>query len=161
MSGLRRTVTFEVLGVAQQKGSMRAFMPKGACYPVVTHDNRKPEWKTWVHLIAEGAQQASNGVLLDGPVTLDVAFFLPRPKSLPKRVVWQTKHPDLDKLVRTVNDALIGVLFHDDAQVVEIRASKAYATGNAAPRALITVRDVDPELLTTITAPLFAEEITT
>jgi len=35
--------------------------------------------------------------------------------------------PDIDKLLRAVSDALTGVGYMDDAQIVEVYASKIYA----------------------------------
>jgi crossover junction endodeoxyribonuclease RusA len=51
---------------------------------------------------------------------------MPRPKSLPKRVTHMTKKPDIDKLIRAVLDALKGVAWCDDSQVVSVYASKRY-----------------------------------
>jgi len=138
MSGLE----FTVYGVAQPKGSTRAFMPKGARFPIVTSDN--PKNKGWQQLVAEAASQALNGedTLLEGPVRLEVRFALPRPKSLPKRVTAHLKKPDLDKLIRAVKDALSKVVWQDDSQVVELEASKVYAAAGESPRALITVRPI-------------------
>lgn len=45
-------------------------------------------------------------------------------KSAPRTHV---SKPDLDKLVRTVLDALTGVVIHDDSQVCGIVAQKDYA----------------------------------
>jgi len=79
---------------------------------------------------------------LDEPVVVGCQFQLPRPTSLPKRVVLPAKRPDLDKLVRAVLDALSGLVFTDDARVVSIVASKLYATGQDALGARISVRPV-------------------
>jgi Holliday junction resolvase RusA-like endonuclease len=59
------------------------------------------------------------------PVRLWLTFQFVRPKSAKNRPLMVVK-PDLDKLVRGVCDALTGVIYHDDAQVVEIIASKRY-----------------------------------
>jgi crossover junction endodeoxyribonuclease RusA len=152
-----RSVTFTVIGIAQPQGSTKAFVPKGWTRPIVTSDN--PLNKGWRQCVAEQAQQvAAEGQFL-GPVAMFVRFSLPRPASLPRRVVAHVKAPDLDKLVRSVGDALTGVLYRDDAQVVELRARKVYAGVGTAPQAEITVRDVtvlEPRQLTS--AWLFEED---
>lgn len=135
----RRRVTFQVIGIAQPKGSTRAFLPKGWTRPIVTTDN--PKSKGWQQLVAEQAQTIARDGLLVGPVVLTVTFHLPRPQSLPKRVVHHTKKPDLDKLVRSTKDALKGVLYGDDAQVVDLHARKTYAAIAAAPCARITLEE--------------------
>ena len=39
-----------------------------------------------------------------------------------------TKRPDLDNVIKSVLDGLLGVAYDDDKQVVEIEASKKYGT---------------------------------
>jgi len=60
----------------------------------------------------------------DGPVSVDLMFMLRRPRT----VVRQSPivRPDLDKLVRAVLDALTGVAYQDDSQVVRLNAEKQY-----------------------------------
>jgi crossover junction endodeoxyribonuclease RusA len=137
----RRSVTFEVVGIAVPKGSTRAFVPKGWTRPIVTAANAKS--KGWQQLVAEQAQTVGAEGLFVGPVALTVSFYLPRPQSLPKHVRHHVKKPDLDKLVRCTKDALKGVLYHDDSQVVDLNAQKLYAPLAARPRAIITVAAAD------------------
>lgn len=49
------------------------------------------------------------------------------------------RNGDIEKLVRSTNDALTGVLFDDDRQVVSLTASKRYCTENEQPGAIITL----------------------
>jgi crossover junction endodeoxyribonuclease RusA len=132
-------LTFTVYGVAKPKGNMRAFTPRGMHFPVITESNRNV--KSWQQLVAAGASQAMQDVPpLVGPVRLTVAFYLPRPKSLPKRrPVAHLKAPDLDKLTRCIGDALSHVVYHDDAQVVEAVVGKFYTEIDAAPRVEVRV----------------------
>jgi Holliday junction resolvase RusA-like endonuclease len=137
------TLEFRVIGVAQQMGSKRAFMPKGWTRPIITDTNRN--LKSWQTLVAEGASYAlqalpsSERQLLTDGVRLTVAFYLPRPKSLPRRVLAHTKAPDLDKLVRGTADALAAIVFQNDAQIVDLLAMKRYAAPGEPPHALIRV----------------------
>jgi len=76
---------------------------------------------------------------IDGPVYLVQVFALPRPKShygtgrnagqikrgAPSR---PTARPDLDKLARAMGDALTGVCYRDDAQIVNLCVAKYYVT---------------------------------
>lgn len=69
-----------------------------------------------------------------GPIKLYVTFFMPIPTSLSKKkqkelaavCAWHTKKPDLDNLVKLVNDALNGIAWEDDSCIVSTRASKCY-----------------------------------
>ena len=142
------SLTFTVYGVAQPKGSARAFVPKGWTRAVVTSAN--PKNKGWQQTVAEGASLALTSTpgfgTLAGPVRLMVAFYLPRPKSLPKRVTQHLKKPDLDKLTRSVKDALTKVVWSDDAQVVQLKATKAYAADGESPRAVIVVTPLEESI---------------
>jgi Holliday junction resolvase RusA-like endonuclease len=146
-------IAFTVLGVAQSKGSMRAFTPRGMKFPIVTDSNRNV--RSWQQLVSEGANQAlQHGahVMHDGAVRVTVTFHLPRPKKYQRRglAVAHTKAPDLDKLVRAVLDALAAIAYHDDAQVVELVAAKYYADVDTPARCDVHVEQAAAR------APLFA-----
>lgn len=158
---VRRSVSFKVVGKAEPKGSVRAFTPAGWTRPILTSTN--PRVKGWQQLVAEQAQQVAADGLFMGPVTLGVVFHLPRPQSLPKRILHHTKKPDLDKLVRALKDALKGVLYTDDSQVVRLAAAKRYAAIAAAPCAVVTVMEAaapDPTQMDFSVQDLFSEEET-
>jgi len=70
---------------------------------------------------------------MDRAIFLSVTFLMPRPKSLPKKVHQDVKRPDLDKLIRAVMDALTGIYYQDDSQVVLISATKNYVGKNDTP----------------------------
>ena len=155
-------LVFTVFGVAQSQGSARAFVPKGHTRPIVTSDN--PNLKQWRLLVADAASDAlaqlpvaDRKVCPDG-VRLTIAFYLPRPKSLPKRVTAHTKKPDLDKLVRACCDALTKILFTDDAQVCELVSAKHYAAEGQPPRVDIRVEQtaaIEPIPVPPAPMPLF------
>lgn len=131
----RPEIAFDVIGVAEPKGSMRAFIPKGWKRPIVTSTNKN--LKSWESTVRERLQdvirdtpQATRDAIFDAPIAVTLVFHLPRPKSSP-RARYSTKKPDLDKLVRGSLDAMNSVLFRDDAQVVAISTEKRYANGAA------------------------------
>jgi Holliday junction resolvase RusA-like endonuclease len=62
------------------------------------------------------------------PVWLTLNFYVSKPKSVKKGRFCPSVKPDLDKLIRSTMDALTGILFADDAQVVELNCSKSYGT---------------------------------
>jgi crossover junction endodeoxyribonuclease RusA len=171
----RRSVTFKVIGAAQPKGSTKSFgyIPKNPATgaPIFGRNGKpmirtattsaNPKVKGWQQLVAEQAQQVAADGLFVGPVAMGVVFHLPRPQSLPKRILHHTKKPDLDKLVRATKDALKGVLYTDDSQVVRLLARKQYAAIAAAPCAVITVTEAalpDPAQMEFTTDDLFSEE---
>ena len=72
------------------------------------------------------AYVAAGGVVLDGPVAVLIDCWRPLPKSRPKRVESEpnTLKPDADNVAKLVLDALNGVAYRDDAQVVVLRVTK-------------------------------------
>jgi len=77
---------------------------------------------------AETQRVMGSAAPLAGPVSVRIGFWLPRPRSLPKSVLWPAKRPDLDKLTRAVLDGLTdGGAWGDDGQVVSLLASKEFA----------------------------------
>ena len=134
-------IDFTVHGVPQPQGSAKAFIPKGWSSAVITSDNKtlKP-WRQDVAALAGEAMQLANsgGHPSDGPVIVTCVFWFAKPRSTPRRVTHKITKPDVDKLVRGILDALTGIVFRDDAQVVECHAYKAFAD---APGARIIVED--------------------
>ena len=49
------------------------------------------------------------------------------------------RHGDLSKLVRSTEDALTGVVYDDDRQIVTLAASKRYCVGDEPQGAVITI----------------------
>lgn len=135
-------IQFTVYGDPAPKGSARAFVPKGWTRPVITSATKG--LKDWERKIAAVASLQSNGILFTGPLELNISFHLSRPKSLPTKTVDHTKRPDLDKLIRGATDALTGVIWKDDAQLVVITAAKYYAaTTEEAPRAVFAISTLE------------------
>lgn len=142
-------VTFKVYGEAQQKGSARGFVVKskktGKLRSVITTDN--PGTKGWEHDIRAAAASHVPPVLWTGPVLLVVSFAMKRTKTMKAKWLPFLKAPDTDKLLRCVGDALTGVIYEDDAQVVLPVALKRYADPGEAPHALIRVRQIPSDEL--------------
>ena len=63
-------------------------------------------------------------VPLSSPLSVTMLFQFKKPKKEKKHF---TQRPDVDNLVKTVMDALNGVAWEDDAQIVQLVAQKVYA----------------------------------
>jgi len=141
-------VVIKVMGEPVPQGSTRAFVTKSG-RPIITHSNKN--LKEWRQRIATEAQKERPKQWdMEQAILLGVDFLMPRPKTLPKKVKEDVKRPDLDKLIRAVLDALTGIYFRDDAQVVQVFAGKRYANKFEAVGAQITViptpiRDIDAD----------------
>jgi crossover junction endodeoxyribonuclease RusA len=134
-----------IYGTPVPQGSARAFNRGGKV--VVTSDN--PKLKSWRALSAFVLKNDIAKVAkFDGPVGVNLAFYFERPKSHLNgsgslRKGYSSSHivkPDLDKLVRAILDAgTDATVWHDDAQVVRLTASKQYV-GSSGREALPGVR---------------------
>jgi len=128
-------IEFFVPGIPVPKGSARAFVNRYTGRASVVQTNAE-RLKPWASLISLKAQEAAAHPV-DGGCCLHLDFVMPRPKShlntkgeVRHRCIAldHLKKPDLDKLIRCVLDALTGVVYMDDSQVVLIDAEKSYAT---------------------------------
>lgn len=99
--------------------------------------------------VSMAASQAHSGPPMDGPLVLSATFVLPRPKA--KR--WKTRpmpryrhtgRPDLDNLVKGLQDALSGLLWHDDTQVQGyVDTWKWVAAGHEKPHVDVVVTELE------------------
>lgn len=99
--------------------------------------------------VALMARQALAGrPLLQGALQVQLEIRLPVPASWPRQRrtdaltgrSYPTGKPDIDNVAKALLDGLNRVLWHDDAQVVTLQASKCYA---AEPGVRVTVRSLD------------------
>lgn len=122
-------VEFTVYGTPRPQGSMRQFAiktPTGPHYVMTSANRQLKPWRQQVSGEALTQRTESFSCLNEKPVALTLNFYFKRPKSAPKSRVMPTVKPDTDKLIRAILDALTGILYHDDAQVVKVTAMKHY-----------------------------------
>lgn len=91
--------------------------------------------KPWRKRVEAEAMMAIAGAKpLDGPLIARMVFTMPKPKAAPKtRQTWPDRTPDLSKLVRSTEDALVTArLIADDARIVEYsRVAKVFPNEDA------------------------------
>jgi len=139
---LTNSFTFTVLGTPAPQGSKRHI---GRGIMVESSKKVKP-WRQDVKYAAIAQKPDEWDMAL--PVHLSVVFRFPRPKShfnksglrtsAPKACT-SASHGDIEKLVRSTNDAMTGILFDDDRQVVSLNASKRYCEAGEPAGAIITL----------------------
>ena len=122
-------IAFTVFGISQTAGSKRAFPFKksdGSLGVRVSDDN--PKGQSWKNAVASSARLVHRGELLSGALAVTMRFYRPRPQGhfgkhgLNKtglEAIAPATRPDVLKLARCAEDALTGVLWRDDAQIVE------------------------------------------
>lgn len=119
-------IAFEVYGMPGPQGSKRHV---GGGRMIESSQKVKP-WREAVKWAAREAMAESYGWdAMDGPLVAVMVFTLPKPKSAPKtRQTWPDRKPDLSKLLRSTEDALVDAgLIQDDARIVAYdRAAKVF-----------------------------------
>lgn len=127
-----KAITIEISGdpipqprarITVRNGFANAYTPKD--HPI--HSYRMAIVLAW---------RSAVNVVFDGPLRVSMQFEFAKPKSA-KRLL-HTVRPDVSNCIKGVEDALNGVAWHDDSQIIEICGSKRYGT----PRTLITVEQI-------------------
>jgi crossover junction endodeoxyribonuclease RusA len=128
-----------VPGRPAPQGSVRAVVHRSTQRAVVIKDNNETQ-KSWRTTVGWYAAQAWNDGPIGGAVSVVLQFVMPRPSTAPKRSTpAAVKRPDLDKLQRAVFDALSGIVWRDDSQVVDVHATKRLAELDETPGVHIAV----------------------
>lgn len=123
-------IIFDVPGKPVGKARPRFSRISGRAYtPKETTDYEK--------LVKSCFLTTSNEVFFPEGMAVEVCIdsFYPIPASVSKKVrqkmlndeLWPTKKPDCDNVIKIICDALNGVAWHDDAQVINVTLNKHYA----------------------------------
>lgn len=124
-------VVFTVEGPPQGKGRPR-FRRAGNF--VTTYTDQKT--KTYEATIKAWAQRAiGSGSPLEGPLSVDLYIRMGVPASTTKKrteaclqnAELPTKKPDIDNIIKAYLDAMNGIVYKDDTQVVRLSAKKGYS----------------------------------
>jgi Holliday junction resolvase RusA-like endonuclease len=125
-------VTFKV--DADPVGKQRARYAKRGNFVQTYTPDKTRNYET---LIKEAAIEAmGSSEPLETPVTLYLYIRAPIPKSLSKKRIEAClnglekpiKKPDASNVLKSVEDAMNGVVYKDDSQIVNIHVSKVYSS---------------------------------
>ena len=123
-------VYFEVPGPFATKGSTFSFKDRRG---VIRTKTDSKHGKTFAVAVQWAAKQAGVTMIEKGRgVSLQVVYGFARPKGRDRGRRDPCVRPDVDKLVRALLDALTGIAYHDDGQVVALAVRKIYATRDVA-----------------------------
>lgn len=140
---LDTVVDFFVAGTPKPQGSKRGFVHPSTKRVILTEaaGGALKDWRHDVKLTAMSRMSSKTMITPPTAVRMMVEFVLPRPVSLPKTkpTPLAVKKPDTDKLLRAIGDALTGVVYADDSQVVSLYADKRIAELGEQPGARIMV----------------------
>jgi len=133
MASADRPVSFYVPGLPISQGSKRHV---GGGRMIESSKKLAP----WRALVSEVAAKEMNGRrLFDEPLWMAATFGFWRPQAhyrsgqyadqlKPSAPEQPMTYPDIEKLVRAINDAIEGIVFRNDSQVARLFAEKLYRT---------------------------------
>ena len=143
-------VWFDVVGLPAPGGSKNAF-PHPRTGRIVVVDAGGKRNKDWRAAVAAAGREAFKGREMPAPPLLfTILFKMQRPASHLNRhgklrrtaPVLPITRPDLTKLVRSTEDALTGIAWHDDSQIAEQWVARMYAHPGEQPGARITISSI-------------------
>ncbi len=159
---MREICQFDVFGMPAPQGSKKFVGTNKAGRGILVESSKKVKpWRQDVKAAGVMMREAlwmrapagTDPCPLDGPLLVSMVFTMPKPASAPKRrQTWPDKKPDLSKLARSTEDALVDAgLILDDSRIVEyVRLAKVFPGEDPqslrSPGVSITiyVRDGDP-----------------
>ena len=105
-------------------------------------------YKAYVKLLATQAMKEQGFTMIDGPCCLDILAFFEVPKSKSKKfrerallgLERPTKKPDIDNIVKALQDALNGLAYKDDSSIVYLSVAKCYSE---IPRVEVILREIE------------------
>ena len=126
--------------------------PTGKARPRITRNGRAytpgksvnyENWVKWIYQTEVGDKKFEDDVAL----MILVKAFYPIPKSASKKKKFEmikndirpTKKPDADNILKIVCDALNGIAYHDDKQIVCAKIEKLYSLD---PRVNVYLREM-------------------
>jgi Holliday junction resolvase RusA-like endonuclease len=125
-------VTFKVDGTPVPKGRAR-YARRGNYISTYTPEKTR----TYETLIKDSAIEAMGASEpLETPVSLYLYIRVPIPASATKKRLQAisdgsekpTKKPDASNILKSVEDGMNGIVYHDDSQIINIHVTKVYSS---------------------------------
>lgn len=137
--------SFRAYGIPKAQPRARATMRGG--HAGVYDPGTAAEWKS---IVVFAARALRPGEFLDGPLSVTIDLFFPRPKRLcrardPQGRIRHTAKPDRDNCEKAILDALTqDGWFRDDSQVCAGEVRKWYHEIGGRPGVEITIEELQP-----------------
>lgn len=133
---MSEVITFTAPGDPIPQGSKSAFVRGKRAVMIEAN----PRLKTWRQIVTLYARRHAGKFTGHRALHVTYVFYLTKPKSVLRWLPWVK--PDLDKLIRAVNDSISNAgVWDDDSRVTAITSRKRYADDANPPGAIITIRE--------------------
>lgn len=124
--------TLRIIGIPKPQSRPRTFQ---AGVRIITWSPKT----SWYGLVYAMALQNRPRPALDAPLSVEIDFIMPRPKSR-KKDVWHTTRPDVENLLKPILDAFTQANFwRDDSLVARVLGTKRYQSDDEDPGAIVNV----------------------
>lgn len=141
-----RTVSFVIPGAPIAKGRPKTAVVNGRAIIYTPSKTRREEGA--IRLMADEAM--AGAAPIEGPIAVAIVHHMPIPASwsgVKQRrardgLIMPTGRPDWENLAKLALDALNGIVYRDDAQIVSAQVAKRYSTE---PRTEISVTALQAE----------------
>lgn len=117
-----KQIKFKIIGNPVPKGRPRFYKAGN-----FVHSYTPKKTRQWEQFVKFQAIHYRPKELWTGAIVMDLVFWLPRPKSLPKKVINHIKKPDIENLAKSVMDALEGIIYKRDSQIICLVCDKIYS----------------------------------
>jgi Holliday junction resolvase RusA-like endonuclease len=129
--GMAEAIRFTVRGIPVPKARARTVMQGGRA-----HSYTPEATKAWEQAVQWAAKPHRPESPLTCPLAVAMVFYLPKPKRGKRQ--YPSVRPDIDNYAKAILDALNGVMWADDGQIVQLTVSKSYGE----PRVEIEIQEV-------------------
>ena len=102
---------------------------------------RNAPWSAYFGLVA---RQHAPARPMTGALRCTMRFWFRRPK---RRAGYPTSRPDAENLPKGLLDAVNGVLWEDDSQIIKLEIEKVYAPADGQPGVEVFVEPLPPDVV--------------
>lgn len=144
MKGIKFVVPGKPMGKARPRVTRRGFAYTPA--PTVSYENL-------VKMCFAEVAEKSKWKVTDEEIYISISAFFEIPKSTSKKarsemaqgLINPTKKPDWDNIGKIICDALNGIAYHDDSQIICAKVKKIYAENEPYTEVIIAVQPKESE----------------
>ena len=109
---------------------------------VILHYQPK-EITDYVTAVKKDIRKYKLSMPIDKPIEICYNFYMERPKSKSEKIIWAKWKPDIENLLKAINDAIKEYFMTDDSRICIVHAYKKYAEPGTLPRTEIEIKEME------------------
>jgi len=117
---------------AQMRARHRVIIPKDKKKDPFAHEYTDPKQTARATTLEKFIEPYCPKELWSGPISLEVMAYFKSPEKMPTwkerifNLIWPTKKPDLDNVIKMIKDVMTGMIYRDDNQICSLFAMKDF-----------------------------------